>query len=72
MIKELEKAYEQRSKKLNKVEVVKNSKTPQEAYDKLEEYAANGFSSVPEEDKTYFFKCFGIYYRPATPEKFML
>ena len=68
----LQKAYEARSKKINKIEKVKDSKTPQEAYDKLEEYAANGFDSVPEEDKTYFLKCFGIYYRPATPEKFML
>lgn len=68
----LQEAFEARNKKINKVEIVKNSKTPQEAYDKLEEYAANGFDSVPEEDKAYFLKCFGIYYRPATPQKFML
>ncbi|MEA2073401.1 MAG: ferredoxin--nitrite reductase [Campylobacterota bacterium] len=68
----LEEAFNARNKKINKIEKVKDSKTPQEAYDKLEEYAANGFDSVPEEDKTYFLKCFGIYYRPATPEKFML
>ncbi|MEA3369846.1 MAG: ferredoxin--nitrite reductase, partial [Campylobacterota bacterium] len=68
----LQKAYEARNKKLNKIEKVKESKTPQEAYEKLQEYAASGFESIPEEDKTYFLKCFGIYYRPATPEKFML
>ena len=68
----LEKAFIIRSTKVNKVEAVKNSKNPQEAYDMLEEYAKNGFDSVPEEDKSYFLKCFGIYYRPATPEKFML
>ncbi len=68
----LQKAYEARSKKINKIEKIKESKTPQEAYEKLEEYAANGFESVPEEDKSYFLKCFGIYYRAATPEKFML
>jgi len=68
----LQEAYEARSKKINKIEKVKDLKTPQEAYDKLEEYAANGFDSIPEEDKTYFLKCFGIYYRSATPEKFML
>ena len=68
----LQDAFDARNKKLNKIEIVKNSKTPQEAYDKLEEYAAKGFDSVPEEDKTYFLKCFGIYYRPATPGKFML
>ena len=68
----LQKAYDARSKKINKIELVKNSKTPQEAYERLDEYALNGFESIPEEDKTYFLKCFGIYYRPATPEKFML
>jgi len=68
----LQEAFDTRNKKINKIEKVKDLKTPQEAYDKLEEYAANGFDSIPEEDKTYFLKCFGIYYRAATPEKFML
>jgi ferredoxin-nitrite reductase len=68
----LQVAFDARNKKINKIEKVKDLKTPQEAYDKLEEYAANGFDSIPEEDKTYFLKCFGIYYRAATPEKFML
>nr|WP_275755236.1 ferredoxin--nitrite reductase [Sulfurimonas sp. SAG-AH-194-C21] len=71
-MKALQKAFNIRSHKLNKIEVIKNSKTPQEAYDMLETYAKNGFDSVPPEDKSYFLKCFGIYYRPATPEKFML
>ena len=71
-MKALEKAYELRNKKINKVEVVKNSKNAIDAYEMLEEYAKNGFESVPDEDKSYFLKCFGIYYRPATPEKFML
>lgn len=71
-MKALEEAYLARSKKINKIEKVKELKKPQEAYDRLQEYAQNGFDSVPEEDKTYFLKCFGIYYRPATPEKFML
>ena len=68
----LQAALDARSKKINKIETVKNLKTPQAAYDRLDEYAQNGFDSVPEEDKTYFLKCFGIYYRPATPEKFMI
>jgi len=71
-MKALEEAFTARSKKINKIEKVKELKLAQEAYDKLDEYAANGFDSVPDEDKTYFLKCFGIYYRPATPEKFML
>jgi ferredoxin-nitrite reductase len=68
----LQKAYEARSKKLNKIEQIKELKNPQEAFDKLEEYAKNGYASIPDEDKKYFLKCFGIYDRVATPEKFMI
>ncbi|MEN4053423.1 MULTISPECIES: ferredoxin--nitrite reductase [Sulfurimonas] len=68
----LQKAYEARSKKLNKIEKLKELKSPKEAYEKLEEYAKNGYASIPDEDKSYFLKCFGIYDRPATPERFML
>ncbi len=68
----LQKAYEARSKKINKIEKVKGLKNAQEAYEKLQEYAKNGYASIPDEDKSYFLKCFGIYDRPATPERFML
>jgi len=68
----LQQAYEARSKKLNKIEKVKALKSPKEAYEKLEEYAKSGYASIPDEDKSYFLKCFGIYDRPATPERFML
>jgi len=71
-MKALEAAFLARSKKINKIEKIKESKSPQEAYDMLKEYATKGFGSVPDEDKSYFLKCFGIYYRAATPEKFML
>lgn len=68
----LQEAFEARSKKINKIEKLKETKNPQEAYDALEEYAKNGYASIPEDDKKYFLKCFGIYDRPATPERFML
>ncbi|WP_372999121.1 ferredoxin--nitrite reductase [Sulfurimonas sp.] len=68
----LQKAYDARSKKLNKIEQVKELKNPQEAFDKLEEYSQNGYASIPDEDKKYFLKCFGIYDRVATPQKFMI
>jgi len=68
----LQKAYDARAKKINKIEKMKELKNPQEAFDKLEEYAQNGYASIPDEDKKYFLKCFGIYDRPATPERFML
>jgi len=68
----LQQAYDARAKKVNKIEKLKELKNPQEAFDKLEEYAKNGYNSIPDEDKKYFLKCFGIYDRPATPERFML
>lgn len=72
MVEILQNAYEVRSKKLNKIEKLKQLKSPEEAYIKLKQYANEGFDAIPEEDKSYFLKCFGIYYRPATPKKFML
>jgi len=68
----LQKAFNARNKKINKIEQIKELKNPQEAFDKLEEYAKNGYGSIPDEDKKYFLKCFGIYDRPATPERFMI
>ena len=68
----LQEAYEARNKKLNKIEKVKETKNPQVAFNALEEYAKNGYDSIPDDDKKYFLKCFGIYDRPATPEQFML
>ncbi len=68
----LQQAYEARAKKVNKIEKIKELKNPQEAFDKLQEYAKNGYASIPDEDKKYFLKCFGIYDRPATPERFMI
>lgn len=70
---ELQKAYEARAKKLNKVEETKALKTPKEAFDMLGFYAKNGYSSIPDEDKSYFLKCFGIYDKDSqTPQKFMI
>ena len=72
MISHLENAHEARSAKVNKIEKTKELKTPLEAWSKLEEYAQNGYSSIPDEDKSYFLKCFGIFDRPATPKQFMI
>ena len=72
MISHLDKAYEERGSKVNKIEQTKELKTPKQAWEKLEEYAQLGYSSIPEEDKNYFLKCFGIFDRPATPEQFMI
>lgn len=68
----LQEAYEVRAKKINKIEKTKQLKNPSEAYEKLETYAKEGYASIPDEDKAYFLKCFGIFDRPATPERFMI
>ena len=68
----LQKAFDTRNKKINKIEKIKESKDVFETWEKLEYYSKNGFDSIPEEDKNYFLKCFGIYYREKTPKQFML
>ncbi|MCK4975008.1 MAG: ferredoxin--nitrite reductase, partial [Sulfurimonas sp.] len=70
---ELQKAYNARAKKVNKIEKIKELKSPKEAWDKLEKYAQDGYESIPDEDKKYFLKCFGIYDKDSvTPQKFMI
>ena len=68
----LEKAFEKRSAKVNKIEKVKVLKTPKEAFETLETYAREGYDAIPAEDLSYFLKCFGIYDRPQTPKQFMI
>lgn len=71
-MEKLLKVSQERNKKLNKIEILKQEHSPQEAWEKLEYYAQKGFSSIPDHDLNYFLKCFGVFYRPATPERFML
>lgn len=68
----LQKAHDLRATKLNKIEKMKDARSAQEAYAQLDQYAKDGYASIPSEDKSYFLKCFGIYDRPATPERFMI
>ena len=68
----LQSAFESRNKKQNKIEKIKELKTPKEAYEQLEIYAKKGYDSISKEDLSYFLKCFGIYDRPATPKQFMI
>ncbi len=69
----LEEAKLARSKKVNKVEKVKDLKNPAEAFNAIEKYAKEGYDSIPDEDKKYFLKCFGIYDKDGlTPKQFMM
>ncbi len=69
----LEKAYEARNKKVNKIEKVKDLKKPIQAFEKIAQYAKEGYDSIPDEDKKYFLKCFGIFDKDGqTPKQFMM
>jgi len=69
----LKKAYEARSKKVNKIEKVKDLKNPMQAFEQISKYAQEGYDSIPDEDKKYFLKCFGIFDKDKlTPKQFMM
>ncbi len=51
----------ERNKKINKVEKLKPTSTPSEAMSRLREYAKSGYDSIKDEDKSLFFKYFGIF-----------
>lgn len=65
-------AHEARSAKRHKTESVKETFNAQEAWDRLVGYASNGYPSITEEDKEFVLKSFGVFDRPATPERFMI
>ena len=65
-------AKKNRNTKLNKIEKLKELKNPQEAYDKIAQYAEKGYESISAADKSYFLKCFGIFDKPVTPNEFMM
>jgi len=57
----LEKAFEARNQKVNKVETTKSLKMPMDVYARLEEIAATGYEGLAKEDSAYFLKCFGLF-----------
>jgi ferredoxin-nitrite reductase len=72
-MQKLQEAFDARNKKVNKIEEIKTLKNPMEVLEKLEFYAQNGYDSIPDEDKKYFLKCFGIFDKDdLTPKQFMM
>lgn len=63
-------AYEQRSKKINKIEQLKELKTPMSVYERLAEIAVGGLENLKDEDAKLFLKCFGLFLKDDG--KFML
>ncbi len=69
-MKVLEEAYQLRNKKQNKIEKIKELKTPLSVYERLEEICAGGLDNLSDEDASYFLKCFGLFKKKDG--KFML
>lgn len=66
----LQKAYDNRNTKQNKIEKIKELKTPLSVYEKLQEICQKGLESLEKEDSSYFLKCFGLFLKKDG--KFML
>lgn len=60
------------NQKVNKIEELKQTKTPKEVFESIKRYAHEGHEAIPEDEKSFFLKCFGIFYRENTPGKFMM
>ncbi len=57
----LEIAFKERDKKRNKIEKLKELKTPMSVFDELENICSSGYENLKDEDSKYFLKCFGIF-----------
>ncbi|MEW5832287.1 MAG: ferredoxin--nitrite reductase [Campylobacterota bacterium] len=68
----LQQASAARSAKKHKTEVIKETFSAQEAWNRLLGYAKSGYASITDEDKDFVLKSFGVFDRPATPERFMI
>ncbi|MCX6073215.1 MAG: ferredoxin--nitrite reductase [Campylobacterales bacterium] len=68
----LKQANEARSTKRHKIEIIKDGFNATQAWERLIGYSKTGYASITEEDKDFVLKSFGVFDRPATPEKFMI
>ena len=68
----LSQANVERSAKRHKTETIKDSFSATEAWERLIGYSKSGYASISDEDKDFVLKSFGVFDRPATPERFMI
>ena len=68
----LAQANAERSTKRHKIEDIKDAFNAEQAWERLKGYAKSGYASISEEDKDFVLKSFGVFDRPATPERFMV
>ena len=57
----LQKAFDQRNKKENKIEKLKKTKNVLDVISNLKQICLDGYDKLDENDAKYFLKCFGIY-----------
>ena len=60
-MKKLHDAFNARNKKQNKIEKIKELKTPMSVYENLQTLCASGYENLSGEDSKYFLKCFGLF-----------
>lgn len=68
----LSQANAERSAKRHKTESIKDAFSATEAWERLIGYSKTGYASISDDDKDFVLKSFGIFDRPATPERFMI
>ncbi|MFZ2888968.1 nitrite/sulfite reductase [Sulfuricurvum sp.] len=68
----LQQANADRSSKRHKTESIKDVFNAAEAWERLIGYSKSGYASISEDDKDFVLKSFGVFDRPATPERFMI
>jgi ferredoxin-nitrite reductase len=68
----LQQANTERSLKRHKTESIKDAFSATEAWKRLIGYSKTGYASISDEDKDFVLKSFGVFDRPATPERFMI
>ena len=61
MMQELHDAFSARNTKKNKIELIKELKSPMSVYDGLKELCQTPYEDVAPEDKNFFLKCFGLF-----------
>lgn len=60
-MQKLHEAYTARDKKRNKIEGLKELKTPMSVYDNLKTICDGGYDNLKDEDSKFFLKCFGLF-----------
>ncbi len=56
----------------NKIEVIKREKDGLAVKEEIERFAALGWENIPEADRDVRLKWLGVFFRPVTPDKFMM